>query len=208
MHEDRGQGWVHITPTSEQMAHVYKVPQRSVPSIPERALRDIMVEPDEAAAEARPFLTSDPSSSSRPHPTPMSASQSVEGSYVFPETNMSSQLAIPDRPWSSSSPEHMGHHSQPQNLQERFLELTQKVDEMQQNMSQLQERIETLESGRQAADELQQTIAQLQERDTILEGEQRQVEAVQGDRVDGFEYVADGGCNLPADMEAQSNNFS
>ena len=257
MHEKRGQEWVQITPTSAQLAHVYKVPDRSFPGIPERSLRAILDRPAEPVANAPPFLTVDPASSSAPPPAPMSASQSQEGSHIWPVGNMTLQFDIPERGWSSPSTGHIPPHSQQQNLQERFLELTQqvdgmqqhvlqlqqerfleltqKVDGMQQHKLQLQERIATLESGRHAVEELQQSIvqlqerntmlegerietlesrqraveelrqsiAQLQERNTMLEGERRQVEAVEGDGVDGFEYVADGANNPPANVAAQ-----
>ena len=162
-----------------------------------------MDEPDEAAAEARPFLTPAPSSSSGSHHTQMLAPQGEEGSYVFAERNMISPLAISDQPWSSSAPEHMGHHSQHQNLQERFMELTQKVDEMQSDMLQLQARIQTLEGERRAADALQS-----QDVNTILEGEQRQGEAAQGDRNDDCVHLGCEGNLQPAGMEAQSNHYS
>ena len=178
MHEDMGAGWVHVLPTPEQTAHVYRTPQLYAPAVPNRS------EPDEAAPAAAPFLITAPSSSSTSHPTSMSATQNEENWAAF---------AITDAPGDSSSPEAVYLHSQQQHdLQERFRELNQMVEDMRQHMLRLQVRVETLESERQADVEWRQAI------------EQHRDEDVQ----EGSDYVfANGDSNLLANIAPHSDDL-
>ena len=283
MHEKRGTEWVRIFPTAIQLAHVYKMPDRSLPAIPERSLRAILDRPAEPVANTAPFLTVDPASSSMPPPAQMSASQSQEGSHIWSVGSTTLPFDIPARGWSSPSTDllpltekvdrlqqHMLDmqerivtveserysvaelHTKLESMQERIVTLESErgsVQELQQSIVQLQEwntmleteRMKTADSGRHAVEELKTNLQQLQQRNTELQqsiamletermktadserhaveelqksieqlqerntegAQRRQVEAVEGDGVDDFEYVAGGASSPPTDVAAQ-----
>ena len=259
MHEKRGTEWARVFPTAIELAHVYKMPDSSLPAIPERSLCAILDRPAEPVANTAPFLTVDPASSSMTPPDIPARGWSSPSTDLLPLTEkvdrmQQHMLDLQERILTLESERCSVAelHAMLGSVQERIVTLESErgsVQELQQRIVQLQEwntmleteRMKTADSGRQAVEELKTNIEQLQERNTELQqsiamletermktadserhaveelqksieqlqerntegAQRRQVEAVEGDGVDDFEYVAGGASSPPTDVAAQ-----